>query len=102
MEDTITSVELDEYAGQAWRDLLDARAAETEAKARVAKAHQTVLDFLLRAGEDVGTIDGRPAVRLVEFDRETVDTTRLRQERPYLAREYTRATTVRQLRAVTS
>lgn len=93
MDDPV-SVELDDYAQAAWRDLIDARTARNAADENYAKARQTLETFLSTHGASIGTINGRKAVTRTATSRSDFDVEAFRTDQPFLYDRYLRSADV--------
>lgn len=80
--------ELDDYA----RELLDQYRASREAidswEELRRKAADQLMDWLASREATAGTVEGEPAVSLVEYDRRNFDTTKFRADEPALYNAY--------------
>ncbi len=77
---------LDEYVAAS--ELRDA------AEERRTKARDALVAFLAIHEATVGTVDGQPVCAYTRYDRETIDTARLKADEPAIARRYARLSTV--------
>jgi hypothetical protein len=97
---THASVELDDYAHEAYREYRAAANELTDATARKDKARDALVTFLRLNDATAATLDGDLVLRLVETDRVTVDAPRLKVEEPFIYRRFARVTHVEYLRPV--
>jgi hypothetical protein len=97
---THVSVELDDYAREAYQDYVNASDAITREKERKDKARDVLVAFLRLNDVSEGDVNGAPVLRLVEFDRTSLDTGRLKAEEPFVYRRFARVGHVEQLRIV--
>lgn len=56
------------------------------------KARAHLVGFLGAHGAEEGTIDDSPVIRLLRRERRTLDTSRLKEEEPFLYRRFERVT----------
>jgi hypothetical protein len=93
-----TVIPLDDHAREALDEYVSATAVMDEASQRRDKARATLIEFFMAHDADTGTVDERPLVRLLTFDRTDLNVTELKRQAPYMYRRFERVTTVRQLR----
>lgn len=99
-DDVEKEIALDDFAQQALAEYLDAQRTEAEAKARRLKARDILLDVFRLHDAEIGTVNDKPACRLVRSDREIVDTDRLRDEQPYTYARYRKMSTAYYVREI--
>jgi hypothetical protein len=97
---TTASVELDDYAREAYLDYVNATDAITREKERRDKARDALVAFLRLNDANEADEGGVPVLRLVEYDRTSLDAPRLKAEEPFVYRRFARMAHVEQLRIV--
>lgn len=97
---THASVELDDYAHEAYETYRESVATITDATARKDKARDALITFLRLNDAAVAELDGTPVLRLVETDRVSVNAPALKEAEPFIYRRFARVTHVEYLRTV--
>ena len=90
-------IELDQAIRDAVREYAQATQDRDDAAERRRKLGDAIKAHLAIYGANVGLIDGVPAVTLTQYERESVDSKRLREEEPYTYRKFLRLTKVEAL-----
>jgi hypothetical protein len=87
----MSTVELDDYAREAYASYVEESEAIAAAEQRRAKAKQALITFMTMAEAGTATLDGEPVLSLADVRGARFDVKRFEIAEPYKYREYLRA-----------
>lgn len=97
---TAIGIPLDEYAEECFRSYVDSAYDMEEARQRKDKARDALIAFFASNEAEIGTIEGKPVVRVIRSDREVCDVGRLKREEPFTYRRFVKVSPVAFIRLV--